>query len=72
LLLLDADVIVFAYQLGVWEKLRSAYQLHVPAVAMIANAAAADAGDDDDDDGRRTASPRGSVSRVNASSRPMA
>ena len=34
LLLLDADVIVFAYQFGVWEKLKNAYELHVPATVI--------------------------------------
>jgi hypothetical protein len=34
LLLLDADVIVFAYQFGVWEKLKTAYELHVPSVVI--------------------------------------
>ena len=34
LLLLDADVIVFAYQFGVWEKLKIAYELHVPSIVI--------------------------------------
>jgi hypothetical protein len=34
LLLLDADVIVFAHQLGTWEKLKKAYDIHVPATVI--------------------------------------
>jgi hypothetical protein len=34
LLLLDADVIVFAYQFGIWDKLKDAYEIHVPATVI--------------------------------------
>jgi hypothetical protein len=34
LLLLDADVIVFAHELGVWEKIKNAYDVHVPATVI--------------------------------------
>ncbi|MBZ5513902.1 MAG: hypothetical protein LAN62_03475 [Acidobacteriia bacterium] len=34
LLLLDADVIVFAHQFGVWAGLVSAYEVHVPATVI--------------------------------------
>ena len=34
LLLLDADVIVFAHELGVWEALKKAYDVHVPSIVI--------------------------------------
>lgn len=34
LLLLDADVIVFAHQFGVWQSLQKAYEVHVPATVI--------------------------------------
>jgi hypothetical protein len=32
--LLDADVIVFAHQFGVWHKLKTAYEVHIPATVI--------------------------------------
>ena len=34
LLLLDADIIVFAHELGVWEEIKKAYGVHVPATVV--------------------------------------
>jgi hypothetical protein len=34
LLLLDADVIVFAHELGVWDSLKKAYDVHVPSIVI--------------------------------------
>ncbi len=34
LLLLDADIIVFAHQFGVWGNLKRAYEVHVPATVI--------------------------------------
>jgi rRNA-processing protein FCF1 len=34
LLLLDADVIVFAHQFGIWQKLKASYEVHVPATVI--------------------------------------
>lgn len=34
LLLLDTDVIVFANQFGVWDKLKQVYEVHVPATVI--------------------------------------
>ncbi|NLT68661.1 MAG: hypothetical protein GXX84_18860 [Acidobacteria bacterium] len=31
---LPADVIVFAHQLGIWQKLKNAYEVHVPAIVI--------------------------------------
>jgi len=34
LLLLDADVVIFAHQLDVWTSLKSAYEIHLPATIL--------------------------------------
>jgi hypothetical protein len=34
LLLLDTDVIVFAHQFGIWDNLKKAYEVHVPATVI--------------------------------------
>ncbi len=34
LLLLDADVIVFAHELGLWDDLKRSYDVHVPATVI--------------------------------------
>jgi hypothetical protein len=34
LLLLDADVIVFAHELGIWNELTKSYDVHVPATVI--------------------------------------
>ena len=34
LLLLDADVIVFAHELDLWEKIKNAYEVHVPSTVV--------------------------------------
>ena len=34
LLLLDADVIIFAHELGVWDALKKSYDIHVPSIVV--------------------------------------